>query len=174
MRLNAVSLHLREQLKEAEGLLMGLWQVGDGATLLPRAPEKHASPAEAPNRTAARLQAARLPTCRPSSPVRQRVPTQGDDAAPVDPQHTAGHPADVSRHTWTEQITVRDLCFCNKSSVRGRTVRTVDFPPQTEFNIACHLKGLPKATSWMAITAGQPFSAFSGFYLFISFRALLG
>lgn len=96
MRLNVASLHLREQLKEAEVLLMGLWQEGDGATPLPRAPEKHASPTVAPNGTAARLQAARLPTCRPSSPVRQSVPTQGDDAAPVDPQHAAGHPADVS------------------------------------------------------------------------------
>lgn len=75
---------------------MGLRQHGDGATPLPRAPEKHTSPAEAPNGIAARLQAARFRTCRPTFPVRQRVPAEGDEAAPVDPQHPAGHTAEIS------------------------------------------------------------------------------
>lgn len=74
---------------------MGLGQRDDGAAPLPRAAEKHTSPAEAPNGVAARLQAAGLPTCRPTSPVCQRVPTQGEDAAPVNPQDPAGHPAEI-------------------------------------------------------------------------------
>lgn len=98
-----VTLYLWEHLKEAERLLMGLRQWGDEAALFPCAPKEHASPPDAPHGAAARLQAARLPTCRPTSPVRQRVPAEGDDAAPVDPEHPASHPAEVTRHTWTKR-----------------------------------------------------------------------
>lgn len=75
---------------------MRLRQRGDGAAAGPGAPEKHTPAAEAPNGVAVRLQTARLPTCGPTSPISQRVPTHGDDAAPVDPQHPAGHPAQIS------------------------------------------------------------------------------
>lgn len=86
---------LREELKEAEGLLVGLGQGDDGAAPIPRASEMHTLPAEAPHSVAARVQAAGLPTRRPASPVRQRVPAQADDAAPVDAQNPAGHPAEI-------------------------------------------------------------------------------
>lgn len=77
--------YLGEQLKEAKGLLMRLWQRRDGAAPLTGAAEKHTAPAKAPHGVAVWLQAARLPTGGPPSPVRQRVPAKADDAAPVDP-----------------------------------------------------------------------------------------
>lgn len=73
---------------------MGHGQGGDEATPLPCAAEKHTSPAEAPNCVAVRIQAAGLPTRRPASPICQRVPAEGDGAAPVDPQNPTGHPAE--------------------------------------------------------------------------------
>lgn len=94
------SLYLWEQLKEAEGLLVGLGQSGDGAAPILRAAEKHTLPAEAPHGVAAGNQAARLPTCCPASPFCQRVPTHADDAAPVNPQYPPGHPAEICWHTW--------------------------------------------------------------------------
>lgn len=86
---------LCEKLKETKGLLVGLRQEGDWAATFQRAAEKHTSPAKAPHSIAARIQAAGLPTCRPASPVCHRVPTHGDGATPVDPQHPAGHPAEI-------------------------------------------------------------------------------
>ncbi len=65
------------------------------AAPFPGAAEKHTSAAEAPHGVAVRPQAAGLPTCCPASPICQRVPTQGDDAAPVDPQDAASHPAEI-------------------------------------------------------------------------------
>lgn len=81
---------------------MRLGQNGDGAAPRTGAAEKHAAPSEAPHGIAIRLQAAGLPARRPASPIRQRVPTEADDAAPVDPEHPAGHPAEICRHTWRE------------------------------------------------------------------------
>ena len=119
------SLYLWEQLKEAEGLLVGLGQGNDGAASAPRAAEKHTLATEAPHGVAARVQAAGLPTCRSASPFRQRVPAQADGAAPVDPKHPAGHPAEICRHPWTGtegrrkllrtvQVTERDQRFWSK------------------------------------------------------------
>lgn len=79
----------------AEGLPMGLRQCGDWTTPILRATEQHTSPAEAPDSAAAGLQAAGLPTPSPAFAVRQRVPAQGDEAAPVELQHAAGHPAQI-------------------------------------------------------------------------------
>lgn len=75
---------------------MGLRQGGDGAAPAPRAPEQHTLPPQAPNGAAARVQAAGLPTRRPSHPINEGVPSQSDHAAPVDPEHPAGHPAETS------------------------------------------------------------------------------
>lgn len=75
--------------------MVGLGQGGDEAASVQRAAEEHTPPAEAPHGVAARLQAAGLPTRRPCFPHRQGVPAQSDDAAPVDPKHSAGHTAEV-------------------------------------------------------------------------------
>lgn len=91
--------YLGEQLEEAQGLPVWLGQEGDVAASLAAAAEKHAAAAEAPHGVAARAGAARLPTRRPASPNRQRVPTETNDAAPVDPEHATGHPAEIRRHT---------------------------------------------------------------------------
>jgi len=82
--------------------VVGLRQDADGAARAPRAAEEDALAAEAPHAAAAGGQAAGLPARRPASPSGQRVPTQADDAAPVHPQHSAGHPAQICGHTWTE------------------------------------------------------------------------
>lgn len=74
---------------------MWLGQGNDGAAPTLRAAEEHTLPAEAPHGVAAWIQAAGLPTRCPASPVGQRMPTQADDAAIVDPQHPAGHPAEI-------------------------------------------------------------------------------
>lgn len=93
---DVVSPYLCQQLKQSEGLLMGLGQQGDGATPVLRAPQQHAPPAQAPNGTAAGVQAARFPTRRASLPIYEGAPPKRDHVAPVHPENPAGHPAEAS------------------------------------------------------------------------------
>lgn len=74
---------------------MGLWQRGDGASAVPRAPEQHTLAAQAPDGAAAGVQAAGLPACGASFPNNQGLPPQREHVAPVHPQHPARHPAEV-------------------------------------------------------------------------------
>lgn len=92
---------------------MRLGKETNGAAVLPGAAEEHAAAAEAPHRTAARIQAAPLPARSPAQTDRPRVPAQSDGAAPVDPQNATGDMAQICCHTWTEgggNVTSQQIC----------------------------------------------------------------